>query len=116
MNRIFLAAMTAFLVVLPAASLLAEPPTDLPLVYKDDFESGAVHWKPTDATAWKVTKTDKGNVYSQFKKKSDYEPPFRSPYNISLLKNVVVGDFDLIAKVRSTHPDYGHRDVCLFFD
>jgi hypothetical protein len=28
---------------------------------------------------------------------------------------VVVSDFVLVAKVRSTHPDYGHRDVCLFF-
>ncbi len=116
MNRIFLAAMAASLVVLPVASLWAEPLSDLPLIYQDDFESGAAAWKPTDATAWKITKTDAGAVYSQFKKKSDYEPPHRSPYNVSLLKNIVVGDFDLVARVRSTHPDYGHRDVCLFFD
>jgi hypothetical protein len=56
-----------------------------------------------------------GAVYSQHKKRSNYEPPHRSPYNISLLEDVVVSDFVLVAKVRSTHPDYGHRDVCLFF-
>ena len=87
----------------------------LPLVYESGFEKGADDWQPTDKNAWKVKKTDKGNVYSQFKKHSKYTPPHRSPYNISLLKDVVVGDFELTVRVLSTHPDYGHRDVCLFF-
>ena len=87
----------------------------LPLVYESDFEKGADDWQPTDESAWKVKKTDEGNVYSQFKKRSKYKPPHRSPYNISLLKDVVVGDFELTARVLSTHPHYGHRDVGLFF-
>ena len=87
----------------------------LPLVYESGFEKGADDWQPTDSNAWKVKKTDQGNVYSQFKKNSKYKPPHRSPYNISLLKDVLVGDFELTARVLSTHPDYGHRDVCLFF-
>jgi hypothetical protein len=87
----------------------------LPLLYESGFEKGADDWQPTDENAWKVKKTDKGNVYSQFKKHSKYKPPHRSPYNISLLKDVIVGDFELTARVLSTHPDYGHRDVCLFF-
>jgi hypothetical protein len=93
----------------------AEAPDDLPVVFSEDFEAGASKWEPTDPTAWKVKETKDGNVYSQFVKRSKYEPPHRSPYNISLLKDVVVGDFVLDAKVLSTHPDYGHRDVCLFF-
>jgi hypothetical protein len=32
-----------------------------------------------------------------------------------LLKDVIVGDFQLDAEVKSTHADYDHRDVCLFF-
>lgn len=86
-----------------------------PLIYDEDFSTGAANWEPTDATAWNIKKTDKGNVYSQHKKRSNYNPPHRSPYNISLLKDIHVGDFILDAKVLSTHPDYGHRDVCLFF-
>ena len=62
----------------------------LPLVYESGFEQGADDWQPTDENAWKVKKTDQGNVYSQFKKNSKYKPPHRSPYNISLLKDVVV--------------------------
>ncbi len=100
-------------IVLTSAGAGAED--KLPLVYEDDFEQGADNWQPTDDAAWKIKKTDKGQVYSQFKKRSDYNPPHRSPYNISLVKDINVGDFDLTVKVLSTHPDYGHRDVCLFF-
>jgi hypothetical protein len=88
---------------------------DLPLVFADDFEHGDSHWQPTDANGWKIKAAKEGHVYSQFKKDSNYKPPHRSPLNISLLKDVVVGDFVLTAKVLSTHPDYAHRDACLVF-
>ena len=86
-----------------------------PLVYADDFESGkADYWQPTDAKAWKVTEQDGNHFYSLFAK-SQYKPPVRSPYNVSLLKNFVVGSFQLDVLVRSTCRDYPHRDVCVFF-
>jgi hypothetical protein len=106
------------LVVQAAAANAAEgEATDLPLLFSEDFEDGASRWRPTDDKAWKVKKTDTdhGQVYSQFKKKSDYNPPHRSPFNISLLKDVVVGDFVLDVDVLSTHPDYGHRDAVIVF-
>ena len=94
--------------------LMAEE-SALPLVWQDDFEKGAQHWQPLDAEGWKVKKTVAGNVFSQFKKDSSYRGPHRSPFHIALLKDVRVGDFVLDVEVRSTHPDYGHRDACLFF-
>ena len=116
MNRIaqFSLALAVSLMLSPQVQA-AENEQDLPQVYSDDFEQGAKQWQPTDESAWKVQQTDKGQVYSQFKKRSDYSPPHRSPYNISLLKDRLVSDFQLDVQVRSTHPDYGHRDVCLFF-
>jgi len=87
----------------------------LPGLLAEDFEQGTERWEPTDPQAWKVKVTDKGHVYSQFEKRSKYEPPHRSPYNMALLKDVSVSDFVLDADVLSTHEDYGHRDVCLFF-
>lgn len=87
----------------------------LPQIVFEDFEKGADAWQPTDPNAWKLEKVDGNTVYSQFQRRSKYEPPHRSPYNIALLKDVVVGDFVLTAKVKSTIPDYGHRDACLFF-
>lgn len=110
---------TASLVLVAAFIFLTGGSTDaievLPILLEEDFQNGAEHWEPTDAKAWKVKETDKGYVYSQFEKRSKYEPPHRSPYNISLLREVNVEDFVLDADVLSTHEDYGHRDVCLFF-
>lgn len=107
-----------FLCVTSCTILAAEPavpPHAGDLVFADDFEKGAENWAPTDKSAWKIEKENGDAIYSQFKKKSDYTPPHRSPYNISLAK-VDVGSFILTAKVRSTHKDYNHRDCCLFFN
>ena len=92
------------------------PIVDMPLVFEDDFENGADRWEPTDAKAWKIVETDRGKVYNQFRN-SDYRGPHRSPYNISLVKGVDVGDFVLTVRVQSTNRNAGaHRDMCLFFN
>ncbi len=105
----------ALLAVNSFAGHVATADDGLPVLFEEGFEQGADHWEPTDPTAWKVKPGNNGHVYSQFKKRSKYEPPHRSPYNIALRKGNEVRDFVLDAKVLSTHPDYGHRDLCLFF-
>jgi hypothetical protein len=72
-------------------------------------------WEFKDPAGWKFTETDGQRVLSQFLKSSDYRPPHRSPLHIGLLKTPTVTDFQMDAWVKSTHPEYGHRDVCLFF-
>lgn len=95
----------------PASSLLGRP-----LLHAEDFEEGnADNWQPTDDSAWRVVEVDGGHAYNQFKKRSDFNPPVRSPYNRALIKDLYVSDLVLDVKLQSTHPDYGHRDLCLFF-
>ena len=101
-------------VVLTMLARADEVAKDPPLLFRDDFAKGADHWEPTDANAWKVVETKRGKVYSQFRQ-SKYEPPHRSPFNFSLIKDLNVGDLVLEARVRSTVEDYPHRDVCVFF-
>lgn len=102
-------------VLLLGALLLAAAQDDgPPLLLTEDFEGGADRWEPSDPAAWKIVETPQGKVYSQFRK-SAYVPPHRSPFNLALLKDVVVGDFVLEARVRSTARDYNHRDVCVIF-
>jgi hypothetical protein len=101
--------------VLMALSPLLAAADELPVVYQEDFEKGADHWQPLDAKQWQIKKTDKGQVFSQHEKKSEYKPPHRSPTNVALLKDVKAGDLELTAKVLSTHPDYGHRDAVIVF-
>ena len=113
MYRIADAILVATLIFVSFSNVAAQDA--LPVLLEEDFENGAERWEPTDANAWKVKATDQGHVYSQFEKRSKYEPPHRSPFNMALLKEVNVADFVLDADVLSTHEDYGHRDVCLFF-
>jgi hypothetical protein len=107
---------TAFLTLFSLffASLLANPLAADEIQLDDRFEN-TKNWEPTDPSAWKLKKSESGQVYSQFKKRSNYKPPHRSPLNISWRKEPRVSDFQLDVEVLSTHPDYGHRDACLFF-
>lgn len=96
-----------------------DPPktmNELPLVFEEDFEAGkANRWEPTDKSAWTIKDQGGNKVYALTKKKSDFNPPVRSPFNRSLVKGVDVESFVFDVKLQSTHPDYGHRDLCLFF-
>lgn len=96
---------------LSVTPLLAE---EFPLIYSDDFSDGAGNWEPTDPNAWTIAEAGGNKVYENLGG-SKYEPPYRSPKNISLLKGHAVGDFVLTAKVQTTKESYGHRDMCLFF-
>jgi hypothetical protein len=115
----FLHANLALATVLLASGMLPAGPVDfqdsaLPLLYEENFEHGADRWEPTDPKAWKVLETKQGKVYSLFQA-SKYDPPHRSPFNFSLLKDISVSDFVLDARVQSTVKDYDHRDMCLIF-
>ncbi len=92
----------------------AETASDLPQLLMEEFSDGAKRWQPTDPQAWEVVQDGDHHFY-RLKQQSKYEPPFRSPFNIALLKEVVVGDFVLEARVRTTTEAYGHRDMCLIF-
>jgi hypothetical protein len=95
--------------------LSASADEKLPVVFQEDFEHGADRWQPQDPAQWQIKKTDNGQVYSQFKKESAYKGPHRAPFNVCLLRDVTVSDMEFTGRVRSTHPDYGHRDVVVVF-
>jgi len=105
--------MSAALVMCSLLARADEP--KWPLVFSDDFENGADHWRPFDQDVWRIDETKDGHVYSQFQNKTKYNPPHRSPFLISLLDDVVVSDFDLRVRVKSTFEDYDHRDACVVF-
>jgi len=124
MGRGFAVAFSVILATFVFSSLLSaeekqeKPPekiNGMPLVFEETFEKGnADQWQPSDASAWKVVKEGDNCVYSLVKD-CEYTPPVRSPNNFSLIKDITVSDFVLEAKVKSTEPEYGHRDTCLFF-
>jgi hypothetical protein len=85
------------------------------IVFQDDFEKGATAWRPREDASWKLDQDAGSQVYSQFVHSTAIEPPHRSPYNMSLVKDLVVGNFELTVRVRATKELYNHRDVCVFF-
>lgn len=87
---------------------------ELPLLLTEDFEAGASRWEPTDPTKWTIEKESGNHVYC-IHGSSNYRPPFRSPFNISLLKDIIVSDFVLTARVKTLQTSRGHRDMCLIF-
>lgn len=97
-----------------AAKKPAKGLSGLPLVFFDDFESGADRWEQSDSRAWKVIDLKGNHVYSQFQK-SDVTTPVRSPFNRALVKDLIVNDFVIDVRLQSTVKDYNHRDLCLFF-
>ena len=87
----------------------------MPLLFEADFEDGKLgEWQATDPAAWRIEKEHEGKVLALYKQ-SNYKTQVRSPFNINLVRNVVVGSFMLELEMHSTTKDYGHRDMCLFF-
>ena len=87
----------------------------LPLLFSEDFSGDLSQWKPTDDKMWKLTTVGDDQVY-ELLGKSDYKPPHRSPHSISLRKDLLLGSFELTARIQTTQTTRGHRDLCLFFN
>lgn len=115
----FLPRLPAFVFcLLPLSDLAAADdasPTDLPLVFEEDFEDGHKRWELTDEKAWTRRQVDGNYVFGLNKRKSDYKPEFRSPHNIALIKGLELSDFVITFKVKSTLDTGNHRDCCIFF-
>lgn len=94
-----------------ASGLVAE---ELPLLFHDDFSEGIGAWEPTDPKAWKITDTA-GDAALEILGGSKYTPPHRSPINIALRREPVVGDFVLTARVQTKQEPRDHRDMCVVF-
>jgi hypothetical protein len=135
----FAPASTLLLSLLLAGPFLRAESVELPqgysLQYSQSFDSKKAfkEFMMTDASAWSIAKDGNNNVLA-LHGASAYEPPFRSPLNIALIKGLTFGDFVMdvdiqqtgvkgtpIAQFMKENPDptnangYAHRDHCFFF-
>jgi hypothetical protein len=91
-------------------------PEGMKLVYQHDFEDSKMdRYEPTDATAWKLGEADGNHFAALIRKDSKFNPPVRSPFNRTLIRDLNLESFTMDVRVQSTIPDYNHRDLCLFF-
>lgn len=87
----------------------------LKIVAEDDFEQQSDAWRLLDPKSWEWANVDDRGFLSLYVKQASYKPPHRSPHHVAICESAVVGDFELTVSVRSTEPDYGHRDACIVF-
>ena len=99
--------------VAPCPALDAASET-APLLFSTDFSSGLDAWVMTDPVAWKIVDVSGDARFSLFGK-SNFEPPYRSPFNMARVNDLKVSDFSLEVDAMQTGKEYGHRDLCFFF-
>ncbi len=115
--------MLSLMCLLPGCSLFPRDSADkqpeatmmgLPLLVVEEFDQPSQWWELYNPKAWEYTRDGDRTVLALVRP-SVYKPPFRSPAGMAILDGVIVSDFVLDAWLRSTKPDYPHRDMCLFF-
>lgn len=109
-----LAALAVMLFARCAPAPEASAKEDLSLLFEDDFSGPLEAWAMTDPDAWRLA-ADGGRAVLELFSQSRYEPPVRSPRNIAWIEGIEVSDFVLEVLVRSTHEEYDHRDICVFW-
>jgi hypothetical protein len=92
-------------------------PDNYRLLYEQDFSSKKAmqDFEMSDPAAWQLAEGKYGMAL-ELHGKSEYQPRVRSPHNIALLKDQLFGSFIMEADVRQTGREYGHRDMCFFFN
>ena len=85
------------------------------LVFHDDFHDGSTKWETTDDASWTLTQQKGRSAWGLNKRKSDYQPKFRSPHNIALIRDLELTETLIDVEVKSTRDTGNHRDCCIFF-
>ncbi len=85
------------------------------VVFGDNFENGVDRWELLDPKTWKLSEKDGNQTLEITARESDYQPPVRSPGHVALVKDLLVGSFEITFRVRSTKDTGNHRDCCVFF-
>jgi hypothetical protein len=96
---------------------------EMPLLAEDAFEGNLRKWHMSDpegeTSTWEIiaaSEAAEDNHALRSKGGSKFEPPHRSPWNIALLAEPVVSDFELSVRVQNTNYEAGdHRDLCIFW-
>ena len=117
MNRYFINLFPLFVFITSLFSNSSPLPNGYDLVYQQNFidSTSLDDFVTTDQSVWKWEKGEERGYIEHFSR-SNYKYKVRSPYNIALIKKIEVKDFILDAKLQQTGKEYGHRDMCVFYN
>ncbi len=93
-------------------------PEGYSLVFSEDFDSevSLSKFEFSDPKAWRYSSQGKASGALELFQQSKYETKYRSPFNIALVAKKRVGDFVLECDMKQSGKEYGHRDMCLYFN
>ena len=96
----------------------AKVPEGYSLVFSEDFDSEASlsNFDFSDPKAWRWSKQGKASGALELFQQSKYETKYRSPFNLAMVTTKQCGDFVLEVDMKQTGKEYGHRDMCVYFD
>ena len=100
----------------------ANIPADYHAVYIQNFydPESMSEFQFTDKKIWKIEKQQRENAapqaYLEHFARAKYKYKVRSPYNISLIATQKFGSFILDVDMLQTGKNYGHRDMCIFYN
>ncbi len=80
-----------------------------------DDKTALEGFQMTDPSAWRIGENNGSRTLELFGA-SEYKPKVRSPRNIAMLNGRKFGSFILELDMKQTGREYGHRDLCLFFN
>jgi len=91
-------------------------PDGYKLVYQQDFThpKSLQDFEFSDRSQWHLTSDSARSL--ECTEKGGYEPVYRSPFTIALMKKKMVGSFILEVDLLQTGREYGHRDMVVVFD
>jgi hypothetical protein len=90
------------------------PRDELRVVYEQNFEAqqSLKDFDFSDLASW-IWSEDEAAL--ELVGVGSYQPLYRSPASLAILKDLELDDFVLEAELKQTGRNYGHRDMCLFF-
>lgn len=88
------------------------------LAYAQDFDGASAikDFEFTNPEKWQFDDKGNGSGCLRFLGPGKYKPKVRSPIVIGLISDRMFGDFILEADLLQTGKEYGHRDMCLFYN
>lgn len=93
-------------------------PNGYSLIYSEDFDNAISlgNLEFSDPKAWRWSANGKGSGCIELFQQSKYETKFRSPFNMAMIATKRCGDFVLELDMKQTGKEYGHRDMCIYFN
>ncbi len=80
-----------------------------------DNPSDVLRFDLTDPSVFRYTSNPAYGGALELSGAAKYDPPYRSPLALAILREPIFSDFEMVCAVYQTGREYAHRDLCFVF-